>query len=145
APAMNCPQPVAGDGLLTGVPDGRFYLVTDPSGAGTSNMAFQLERHLDVAYLPSGVPTQNVYFVSMPGFSGQGDTANTAAPESDKCVGDVAGPSAGDGLIDADDLICSWWSSRASGAGSFMVSLRDEASASWLDRTGFVDPAGAID
>ena len=137
---LTCPVTVPGDALLTGAEEAFFYVLRDPATL-RSGAAFRQELHLDVRALPSGVPTANEYFVSVPLIQSFEDLANSSATESNKCVGDPGGPSAPDGLINADDVICAWWTSRPSGQGSFLIARRDEPTAAYLDRSGWWDAA----
>lgn len=92
---------------------GGVYLV-GAAPAEASNMGFKLERSFDlVRRAADNRPLQNIYWVSYPLFNGLGDVANTAAPEQNKCVGDANGPAAGDGIFNADDIICDTWTARS--------------------------------
>lgn len=135
-----CPITLAGEAA----PDGRDFAGWWYELPGSS-AAFRIERHFDVLTDPAGNLLENVYYVSLPLSSGIEDVASTAAPEANKCVGDPDGPAMGDGRITADDLICTWWTSRSTGQGSMMVSRRDEASASWVERVGMFNASGAFE
>ena len=94
----------------------HYWLVRceGPGGAGSfSNMAFKLARHLDT--VPGFL---NVYFVSVPGWLGLPDVADTSDPSPCTPAAGV-----GDGVMNADDLLCAWWTS---GRGSLTLSRRDE-------------------
>lgn len=142
-----CPMVAAGDATLTGVDGMVAYGLGDAATLNVGgDLAFRTERHFDVVGAGPGLPFRNITFVTVPMRPSMDDLANSAAPELDKCVGDPAGPAVGDGIQNADDLICAWWTSRSTGQGSMMISRRDEATASWQDRVGFVDPfTGDID
>ena len=101
--------------------------VTSPprTAEPTSNMGFKWEG--DFKAVPD---FKNIYIVAVPYFLGATDIANSAAP--DPC--DPAG--ARDGVVNADDLLCDWWTSRE---GAMSVSRRDEPSGTWQTRTAFRD------
>ena len=75
--------------------------------------------------LPTVPGFENIYLVSIPGFFGQGDIASTSDPDPCQPVGGV------DGIVNADDVLCDWWISRA---GSMTISRRDEPTESWQSR-----------
>lgn len=82
------------------------------------------ERDLDfVRRTWDNGPLQNIYGVSLPHLPTLPDAANTGTALSNKCVGDPDGPPAGDGIFNADDLICYWWTARSdrATAGTFTL------------------------
>jgi len=102
---------------------GGVYLAGAPAQA--SNMGFKLERDVDFKRNASGVALQNIYWVSVPLFSGVGDVANSLAidpgtnqPYKNKCVGETGGPTTGDGWESIDDYICDWWTARITSPGA---------------------------
>ena len=96
--------------------DGYYYLVRCEGLGGNgewSNMAFKLVRDLATVEDAAREQFLNRYYLASPSLPGWEDTANSAAPERNKCVRDIDGPTTPDGILNADDLICSWWTSRA--------------------------------
>src|SRR5690349_11170093 len=79
---------------------------------GASAQAFHIERDFAVLRDATGRAYPNVYFVSIPILHAMPDVADSGAAGSDKCVGDPGGPSAPDGVVDVDDLLCALWTSR---------------------------------
>lgn len=122
---------------------GGVYL--SGASAEASNMGFKLERSFATVRGGSG-DFLNIYLLSFPLYNGLGDIAdsNHPAPNS-RCVGDTAGPTAGDGEINADDAICDLWTDRSAGSdNSFAFSRFDRdtcgfqpAIASWDSFGGF--------
>jgi len=137
---VTLPVTLPGEAALLGVEDGRYYQLANPSGVPISNMAFRQERHLDPQFMPDGTPYESIFLVSLPTLRSIDDLADTMSPLANKCVGDADGPAAGDGALNADDLLCAWWTSRASGSGSMLVSRRDPAVDSWQVRSAFFEP-----
>lgn len=110
---------------------GGVYLAAPSVEA--SNMGFKLERSFDLLREPGGTPFLNYYLLSPPLFNGLGDVANDQpGSPANKCVGDVDGPPAPDGIVNAADLICDAWTSRL---GSFQVQRFDRDACSVSVRT----------
>jgi hypothetical protein len=111
------------------------------STAFSADMTFRLERSFDVARSPdTGHAFANIYYLSLPLVTGLPDVADTGSAGTDKCVG--TGAAAPDGIFNADDLLCHFWTSRT---GGMDISTWDEAADVWLTRSAFVDDAsGAI-
>jgi hypothetical protein len=104
-----------------------------------SAQQFTLERDFDHLRRADGWPQQNVYWVSLPLNPIIEDLADPSVTFGSPCVGDSAGPPAGDGVIDSDDLICAWWSARENPAtcGTFSVGKWDTSTCtlSWRSAT----------
>jgi len=97
-----------------------------PPAEPKSNMGFRLLTYLD--------PTEgfcNHYLVAVPLFFGLGD-------EADSSLADPCSTTTGDGTLNADDVLCSWWTSRD---GGMVVSRWDEPTQSWQSRTAWRDAA----
>jgi len=101
---------------------GGVYLAAAPAQA--SNMGFKLEREFQP------VDTfANFFYVSFPLFNGlDPNLANTAATESNKCVGGPGGPATGDDILTADDAICDLWTDPLS---KFEIARYDLATCSF--------------
>jgi hypothetical protein len=99
-----------------------------------------LERDFDV--LGRG---GTIHWVSLPLVPSIPDAANSNALNANKCVGDANGPLAGDGLLNADDLICLWWTARANPAtgGTFTLSRIKSDECTPIGRTGAIS-LGAV-
>lgn len=118
---------------------GVYFVGAMPAAA--SNMGFKLERSFDlVRRSTDNRPLQNIYWVSRPLFDGIGDVANSAATETNKCVGDATGPAAGDGLFNVDDTICDMWAARTNipTAGTFTMTYIKREECTPVSRTGTV-------
>jgi hypothetical protein len=110
--------------------------------AEASNAGFKLERSFDLLREPgTGRPYLNLYSVSYPLYNGLGDVADPNHPGGNKCVGDIGGPTRGDGFIDATDAICDHWTSRE---GSFVLEKFDRDTCSYRARTATLSPIGGI-
>lgn len=90
-----------------------------------SNMGFLWQG--DFAAVPG---FKNIYLVAVPYFHGQEDIANSSRTDACDPAGGV------DGVVNADDLLCAWWSSRE---GAMSLSRRDEPGGTWQTRTAFRD------
>jgi hypothetical protein len=99
-----------------------------PGGDGPwSNLGFKVLRQFDtVQEGGTGGDFLNLYYVSLPERLGMPDIADSRDPNPCAPAAGV-----GDGIVTADDLLCSWWTS---GTGSFMVSGFDAATCTFLDR-----------
>jgi len=97
---------------------------------------FHLERDFDYKRTMFGEALHNIYWVSLPYIPHVADVANSDAPQRDKCVGDPSGPAAPDGIINADDLICHWWTARfdPTAAGVFAIGTLDTEHCTWIYR-----------
>ena len=89
-----------------------------------SNMGFSAHRSLTTVF-----GYRNIHLVSVPSFNGLGDVADTGAAMP--CSGS-------DGVVNADDLLCDWWTSRQ---GSMVVSRRNEPLEQWDSRMAYRDAA----
>lgn len=108
---------------------GGVYLAAQPAQA--SNMGFKLERDYDfkTSAAAGNPPLRNIYWMCFPLFNGLGDVADAVAlngagvPYTNVCVGDPTGPPgpAGDGNIDAFDLLCDSWTGRNDPSGGAMT------------------------
>lgn len=101
-----------------------FGLATALAALPCSAQQYRYTRNLDlVRRTADNRALQNVYWVTLPLVPIVADAADTGSPLSNKCVGDVDGPPAGDGVINADDLICAWWTARSdrNAAGAFTL------------------------
>jgi hypothetical protein len=120
-------------------------LAGDPSGPTTRDAAAALDRHASRPSPLSNIGVtcshdfhawdgrENVYPTSVPSYLGVGDIADSGAPFP--CVPPGGVP---DGILNADDLLCDWWTSRV---GAFTISRRDMALEQWQSRMAFRDPA----
>jgi hypothetical protein len=105
-------------------------------------MGFKLERDYDfkLSAAPGNPPLRNIYWMCFPLFNGLGDVADavavdpvTSLPYTNVCIGDPTGPPgpAGDGNIDAFDLLCDSWTGRLDVSGGAMtISYYNAASCS---------------
>lgn len=110
---------------------GGVYLAA-PS-AEASNMGFKLERSFDLTRdAGTGRAYLNLYLLSYPLFNGLADVADGAFAGGNKCVGDVGGPTVGDGFIDSNDAICDHWVSRT---GSFVFQKFNRDTCAFQART----------
>jgi hypothetical protein len=110
---------------------GGVYLAAPSVEA--SNMGFKLERSFDLTReAGTGRPYLNLSLVSFPLFNGLADVADPNHSGGNKCVGDVGGPTAGNGFIEADDAICDLWTSRD---GTFVFQKFDRDTCSYQART----------
>jgi hypothetical protein len=134
--------------LLTAISAGGSLAATRLSGGGQgspnppggcmevdSNMGFRLQTSLDD--LSSRPDNPSHFLVSVPFFFGLEDIADASL--ADPC--DVAS-GAGDGVVDARDLLCSWWTSRN---GSMTVSRRDDDAQIWQSLTARRDAGGQVE
>jgi hypothetical protein len=104
--------------------DGDYYWrvrCEGPAGEGPwSEMAFKLRRYLWTGLSPvTGKVHSNVFYLSLPSRLGLPDLADTA--DANPCTpadGD------GDGVVNADDLLCAWWTS---GMGTLLLARSDLA------------------
>ena len=79
---------------------------------------FSVTRNFELVRDPITMrPWLNVYFVSWPELTGLQDIANSypSPASNNKCVNDLgppAGPAVPDGFLNADDILCTLWTSR---------------------------------
>lgn len=123
---------------------GVYFAGSIPAEA--SNMGFKLERSLDLVRRSAApnAPLQNVYWVSQPLFNGLGDVADTLFSGTNKCV-ETGGATAGDGIVNIDDMICDMWTARSTPAqaGTFTASYINRDTCTPVSRIATVQ-LGAI-
>ena len=135
-PGVSSPVRVPGENALRG--EDAYYAL-----ASGSNMAFRIERSYPSVIGPGG-PFLNLYYVSLPLDGGAPDVADSGAVGT-KCVGDIGGPSAPDGSIDAFDVLCLLWADRESGVESSMVVSRfDRDECRWESAFGNWSSFGGV-
>jgi hypothetical protein len=99
-------------------------------------MGFKLERSFDA--IPVGTPPftrgfRGFYFLSKPLFDGLADIADSNDPSGFPCTG------TGDGIVNADDGLCDWWTSRQ---GQIILQHFREADCTYELRSLLVDFLG---
>lgn len=107
------------DGRPTRLPDGPGRA---PAAEPSSNMGFKVETAF-----PARPDRPNEYLVALPYFNGTGDVADAAA--TPPCS--EAGAPRTDGLVDALDLLCDFWTSRQ---GGMTASRWVQSTQSWQHR-----------
>jgi hypothetical protein len=135
ATGVTFPFTLAG-GALVGPADADrvvYALASDPVPG--RDAAVRIRLHLDAIRLFPGWSRGNIYHVAVPA-GAIADVARSSPDTSDKCVGDPGGPLMGDGFVNADDLVCTLWTSRQ---GGIVVRRWDPVAQAWTDRSAFVD------